>query len=176
MRWRVLLARERPHLVGLQEVSRWSVAPLGADGSLGAERVLVDFLPILLDALEHAGCPYDAHAVNENFSGAMPVSDTEWMSLVGANATLVRRDAGVEVVGERTAAFDAGHEMVTGIDGVRFPIARSWGSVDVLVDDAPLRFVNTHTEAYDDRVRDAQRDEVLAVCAGRTDPPCWSGT
>jgi hypothetical protein len=171
----LLLARERPHLVGLQEVARWSVSPLGADGSLAAERMLVDFLPVLLDALERASCPYDAHAVNENFSGAMPVSDTEWMSLVGANVTLVRRDAGVEVAGEQTAVFDAAHEIVTGIDGVRFPIARSWGSVDVLVDDASLRFVNTHTEAYDGRVRDAQRDEVLAFCAGTDGPAVLAG-
>ena len=165
-----LLARERPHLVGLQEVSRWAVAPIGLDGSLGEERVLVDFLPALLDALDAAGCPFDALVVNENFAGAMPVSDTEWMSLVGANVTLVRRDAGVEVLGGTTGEFAAGHEVVTGIDGVSFPIVRSWGSLDVRVDGAALRFANTHTEAYDGRVRDAQRDELLAHCDEASTP------
>jgi hypothetical protein len=159
-----LLARERPHLVGLQEVSRWAVAPIEPDGSLGQERVLVDFLPALLQALDDAQCPFDAHVVNENFAGAMPVSDSEWMSLVGANVTLVRRDAGVEVLGGATGDFAVGHEVVTGIDGMRFPILRSWGSLDVRVDGVAMRFANTHTEAYDARVRDAQRDEMLAHC------------
>ena len=93
----------------------------------------------------------------------MPVSPTEWMGVTGANVTLVRDD--VEVVGERTAPFATRHVVATAIDGVAFPVVRSWGSVEVRVDGTALRFVNTHTEAYDARVRDAQRDEVLAAHA-----------
>ena len=156
-----VLARERPHLVGLQEVARWTLAPLAADGSLGAERVLVDFLPTLLAALDEAGCRYAAHADNENFSGAMPVSPTEWMGVTGANVTLVRDD--VEVVGEVTAPFASRHVVVTALEGVSFPVVRSWGRVEVRVGGTALRLVNTHTEAYDARVRDAQRAEVLAA-------------
>jgi hypothetical protein len=170
-----LLARERPHLVGLQEVSRWTVSPIRPDGSPGRERVVVDFLPALLRALDVAGCPFDVHVLNENFAGAMPVSETEWMSLVGANVTLVRRDSGVEVVGSATGSFAAGHEVVTDIEGVRFPIVRSWGSLDVRVDGAAMRFANTHTEAYDARVRDAQRDELLAHCAEAGTPVALVG-
>ena len=131
---------------------------------MGRERVIVDFLPALLQALEDAGCPFDAHVVNENFAGGMPVSDTEWISLTGANVTLVRRDAGVEVLGGATGEFAVGHEVATGIDGVQFPIVRSWGFLDVRVDGAAMRFANTHTEAYDACVRDAQRDDILARC------------
>ena len=85
------------------------------------------------------------------------------MSVSGANVTLVRRDGPVEVVGEATGTYDAGYRVVTGIDGVAFPIERGWGRVDVRVDGRPLRCVNTHTEAYDGPVRDAQRDEVIAA-------------
>jgi endonuclease/exonuclease/phosphatase family metal-dependent hydrolase len=155
-----LLARERPDLVGLQEVSRWVLTPAG-----GAEQVLADFLPALLDELEQAGCAYDAHAVNANFGGAMPVSETEWAGLSGANVTLVRRDSAVEVVGEDSATYANGHQVVTSVQGVSFPIARSWGRVDVRVEGRPVRFVNTHTEAYDGPARDAQRDELLAATA-----------
>jgi len=165
-----LLARERPHLVGLQEVARWSATPVSPNGSLGEERTVVDFLPVLLTALDDAGCPFDAHVVNENFAGAMPVSNVEWMGLVGANATLVRRDAGVEVLTGETSTLSAGYEVVTGIDAVRFPIARSSGSIDVRVEGSPLRFVNVHTEAYDAGVRDAQRDEVLSRCERAESP------
>ena len=154
-----VLAREQPDLVGLQEVSRWTSGPSGF------ERVDVDFLPTLLAAAEAVGTGYDAHVVNENFTGAMPVSADEWVGLVGANVTLVRRDGPVEVVGEATETYVTGFDVVTGIDGVTFPIARSWGRVDVRVDGATLRFVNTHTEAYDGPARDAQRDECLRANA-----------
>jgi Endonuclease/Exonuclease/phosphatase family len=168
-----VLARERPHLVGLQEVARWTSSPLAPDGSLGDERVLVDFLPTLLAALDEAGCRYAAHAVNQNFSGAMPVSVSEWMGVTGANVTLVRGD--VEVLGERTAPFETRHVVVTAVDGVSFPVVRSWGSVEVRVAGSVVRFVNTHTEAYDARVRDEQRDEVLAAHADPAVPTVLVG-
>jgi endonuclease/exonuclease/phosphatase family metal-dependent hydrolase len=168
-----VLARERPHLVGLQEVARWTLAPLAPDGSLGDERVLVDFLPTLLAALQDTGRRYVAHAVNENFSGAMPVSASEWMGVTGANAVLVRDD--VEVVDERTAPYETRHVVVTAVDGVSFPVVRSWGGVEARIDGARLRFVNTHTEAYDARVRDAQRDEVLAAHADTAAPSVLVG-
>ena len=155
-----LLARERPDLVGLQEVSRW--VSTGPDG----EHVLVDFLPTLLDALKTAGCGYDAHARSAAFGGALPVSGTEWVSLAGANVTLVRRDGPVRVSAEATGTFAADYRVVTGIDRVTFPIERGWGRVDVRVAGRPLRFVNTHTEAWDRPVRDAQRDEAVAATDG----------
>lgn len=155
-----LLARERPDLVGLQEVSRWVLTPVS-----GTEQVLADFLPVLLAELEQAGCAYDPQAVNTNFGGAMPVSRTEWVGLTGANVTLVRRGSAVEVVGEACATFANSHRVVTAVEGVAFPIVRSWGRVDVRVEGRPVRFVNTHTEAYDGPARDAQRDEVLAATA-----------
>ena len=99
----------------------------------------------------------------------MPLEDG-WVSLLGSIATLVRRGGPVEVVGEATATFDASFDFVTGIDGFTFPVERGWGRVDVLLDGRPLRFVNTHTEAYDVPVRDAQRDELLAAHDGGEDP------
>jgi hypothetical protein len=156
-----LLAPERPDLVGLQEVARWTVAPLDEDGVAGPEQTFVDFRHELLGALAAAGCAYDACAVNENFAGALPVSERELFGVVGANVTHVRRDSPVQVVAERTGAFAAGHHVATGIEGIGFPIVRSWGAVDVRVDGVPVRFLNTHTEAYDPAVRDAQCKELL---------------
>lgn len=156
-----LLARERPDLVGLQEVTRWAVATQQADGSLGTERTLADFQPALVEALEAAACAYDVHVVNESFSGAMPVPGAEWLSVAGANVTLVRH--GLEVLHEASAPFTKSLDLVTGFDGLTFPVARSWGRVDVRVDGLPMRFVNAHTEAWDTTIRDAQRDELIAL-------------
>ena len=160
-----ILARERVDLVGLQEMSRWTSTPPD-----GEEEVLVDFLPTLLAELAATGAAYDAYAVNPNFGGALPVDGEGVFTLSGANVTLVRRDGPAEVVAEATGTYDAGLDVPTGIAGVTFPVVRGWGRVDVRVAGRPLRFVNTHTEAYDGPVRDAQRDEVLAANAD-TDAP-----
>ena len=162
-----VLARERPDLLGLQEVARWTTSP---DGTAAGERVLVDFLPTLLDALERAGCGYAAHVAVQSFAGALPVADGGWTGVAGANVTLVRRGAPVEVVAGHTGTFEHVHRVATGLDGVGFPVVRGWGSLDVLVEGRPLRFVNTHTEAYDAGARDAQRDELIAR-TGDTDAP-----
>ncbi len=158
-----LLARARPDLVGLQEVARWTRAPVREDGSLGPEEPVVDFLPLLLAALEAAGCRYDAHAVNENFTGGLPQPDGAWVGVTGANVTLVRADGPVRVTAARTAEFSRTFDLETGLPGVSFPVRRSWGSLDVELHGRRLRFVNTHTEAHDPATRDAQRDELLAA-------------
>jgi len=146
-----LLVREQVDLVGLQEVTVW----------MRNDTVVSDFQGELLDALAELDAPYDVHAAGANFSGSGPIAEGEEMSLQGHNAILVRRGAGIRVEAERTGDFDAALIVPTRFGA--FGIARSWGWVDVLVDEEPLRFVNTHTEAYDVATRDRQRDELLTV-------------
>ena len=163
-----LLVREQVDVVGLQEVTRWATAPVSAEGAAGPEEVVVDFLPVLVDALAAAGSPYDVHAVNHNFAGGLPVGGS-WMSIQGANAILVRRGGSFTVTAERTGIFATGFAVATGLEGVNFPITRSWGWVEGELDGGRFRFVNTHTEAYDAATRDAQRDELLDAIG---DPGC----
>lgn len=161
-----ILAREQVDVVGLQEVSRWATAPVSPEGTLGPEELLADFLPALLAALAAAGTPYDVHAVNRSFAGGLPV-DGRWMSVDGANATLVRQGGRFTVTAERTGEFAARHAVRTGLDGVTFPIVRSWGVVEGSVAGGRVVVANTHTEAYDAATRDAQRDELVALLGGR---------
>jgi endonuclease/exonuclease/phosphatase family metal-dependent hydrolase len=163
-----VLARESPDLVGLQEVSRWTSGAAGAE-----EQVLVDTLPVLLAELDRLGCPYDAHAVAPAFGGSLPVSQTRVMRLSGATAVLVRRGGPVVVRAERSGTFAARLEVRTPVPGVVFPVVRGWSAVDLRLrgDGRSLRFLTTHTEAYDAGVRDAQRDELLALEAGAGDVP-----
>lgn len=144
-----LLVEADVDLVGLQEVTTWT-----RGGAL-----VCDFRAELLDALAEAGGHYDVHAVNENYSG----SGAD-MTILGANLILVRR--GIDVLGEATGVFSAGLTVPTPMGEVR--IARSWGWVDVAVhlgggEGRRLRFATTHTEAYDEGVRNAQRDDLLAM-------------
>lgn len=166
-----LLVEEGVEVVGLQEVSRLTSTPLGdgADapdpaGPAGPE-VLADYLPTLLAALEEQGAAFDVHAADVSFDGGLPVGD-RWMQVTGSNVLLVRRDVGLEVVAERTGRFATAAELQLAVGGLTFPVRRGWGSIDVVREGARVRLLNTHTEAWDARVRDAQRDELLEVAAG----------
>ena len=164
-----LLARALPDVVGLQEVARWTRTTLLTDGSR-TEEVWCDFLAELLRALDDAGTPYDAHAVSRSFRGGTALSDTEEMSVVGANITLVRRGSGVVVTGERAGEFTDLLAIPTGIAGLVFPVHRSWGRLDATVDGRAFSVVNTHLEAYDAPTRTAQRDELLELLDDRRAP------
>jgi endonuclease/exonuclease/phosphatase family metal-dependent hydrolase len=160
-----VLAREAPHLVGLQEVARWSSRST-ADGPT---EVLADFLPTLLDALADRGLRYDVRASAPAFGGAMPV-DGGWMRLEGRDVTLLRADAGVRVLSERTGEYAARHAVDTGVPGVTFPVVRGWGRVDVEVDGASLVCVNTPLAAGAPGVRAAPRAELLTALADASAP------
>jgi endonuclease/exonuclease/phosphatase family metal-dependent hydrolase len=154
-----ILAREEVDVVGLQEVTRWE-----SDGDL-----VVDFLPLIVQACTDLGSPYDVHAVSHSFAGGLPV-DGRWMSIAGADVVLVRQGGPFTVTGERTASYRRSLDVPTGIDGVTFPITRGWGAVDATVDGRAVLFATTHTEAYDASVRDTQRDELLAALADAPGP------
>lgn len=157
-----ILVRERVDVVGLQEVARWCRTAAGADGGEHAE-VWLDFLTELLGALAAAGAGYEAHACTANFRGGAAVPGEGAMSVQGHNVILVRRGSGVRVTDERTGDFATSLDIPTGMPALVLNVARSWGWVDVEVGGRPLRFVNTHLEAWDDAVRTAQRDELLAA-------------
>lgn len=152
-----ILVREQVDVVGLQEVACWST-----DGGVpGSEpKAWLDFLDVLVAALSRAGAAYDVHAVTTNFRGGAALGE-ETMSVLGHNVILVRKGSGVRVVDERTGDFTHSLDILTQMSDLVLNVARSWGWVDVEVRGRRLRFVNTHTEAWDEKTRDAQRDELL---------------
>ena len=165
-----ILARERVDLVGPP-----GDVPLDTTPPDGEEQVLVDFLPTLLAELDAAGAPYDAHAVNPNFGGACRST--------ARACSRCRRERHAGAPWRPGRRRRRGHRDVR--RGARrphrhrrrhVPGVRGWGRVDVRVAGRPVRFVNTHTEAYDGPVRDAQRDEVLAANATPTHRWSWWAT
>lgn len=159
-----LLVRAQVDVVGLQEVARWTRAPRTGDGA-GQHTVVIDFLGELLDALDVAGVSFSAHAMNPNFRGGGAVSAEEEMAVLGHNVVLVRRTPALRVTAEGTGDFTARLDIPTGMPELVLAVQRGYGWVDLAVDGRAVRVVNTHTEAYDPKIRDAQRDELLATLA-----------
>ncbi len=157
-----LLARERPDLVGLQEVCTWT-----ADGvalwDAGAE---------LLDALEAAGEPYDLVVTQPSFAGTGPVSfptsSVQQLRLGGSNAILRRQRSAVRV--EQTTMGHFASAMSTLLLGTTpVSITRGWCAARCRVPDertgaeVAFTFVDTHTEANDETARHSQHEELTAA-------------
>jgi endonuclease/exonuclease/phosphatase family metal-dependent hydrolase len=158
-----LIVRERVDLVGLQEVCTWA-----ADGA-----TLWDFQADLLAALETAGEAYDVVVEQSTFRGTGAVTpegrDPVSLHLAGSNVILRRRTSPVVVLATDSGIFDEALTLPALGQG-EVAITRGWCRAQCLVDDHHLDFVNTHTEAHDQRSREGQRDELLRALSARSVP------
>jgi endonuclease/exonuclease/phosphatase family metal-dependent hydrolase len=164
------IAKARPDVVGLQEVTRWTTYAYDPQsGEVSSPTVRYDFLALLLDALADHGVRYRevAGATADNFSSApIPVLTggafpTTAVQLEDRDVILAR--AGVTTRNARSGNFETILEPpVSPIE-----IERGWGSVDVRTKLARYRFVNSHLEAFEDPVlegiRVAQVGELFAA-------------
>jgi endonuclease/exonuclease/phosphatase family metal-dependent hydrolase len=164
------IAKARPDVVGLQEVTRWTTYAYDPQsGEVSSPAVRYDFLALLLDALADRGVRYRevAGATADNFSSApIPVLTggafpTTAVQLEDRDVILAR--AGVNTRNAQSGNFD------TILEPPFSPIAieRGWGSVDVRTKLARYRFVNSHLEAFEDPllegIRVAQVAELFAA-------------
>ncbi|WP_261568842.1 endonuclease/exonuclease/phosphatase family protein [Frankia gtarii] len=160
-----LLARQRPDVLGLQEVALWKEGPIG-----GPLRTTVDYLPILLKALEKYGLNYEVAAENTNFSGQLPISATRQVSFTDHDAILVRTDT----PGRWRVSHSESHEYVARLTvptaAGPFTIPYGWSAVDVTARGRTVRVANTHLEPTSPQIRNAQANELHAALATAAHP------
>ncbi len=129
------IGRERPHVVGLQEVSVIDIDLTG----LGLPVVVhLDFLAILQAKLAERGLHYEVAARVQNIVAA-PLPG---ISLVDYDAMLVDAD--------RVAVTSSGGQNFTANVGVVAPgveLKRGWVWARVTIGGEPYTFVSTHAEA-----------------------------
>lgn len=151
------IARDRPHVVGLQEVS-----DLGIDlRALGLPiNIQLDFLPILLAELGARGLNYQAAAVVQNFTAA-PLPG---ISLTDSDVMLVDADRVVVTPGSirgTTFALNLG-PVAPGVT-----LARGWVALEGTVDGWTHTFISTHLESGGqpglDLLRAGQIQEIVAA-------------
>jgi endonuclease/exonuclease/phosphatase family metal-dependent hydrolase len=150
------IARARPHVVGLQEVSTIDISlpPLGVE-------VHLDFLPVLLAELQSRGLNYDVAARVRNIDA----SPFPGVSLIDEDAILVDRRR-VAVRETNGARFSANLGPVA--PGV--VLARGWVTAAVTIEKRAYTIASTHLESGDapglDQLRAAQAAELVQVIAG----------
>jgi endonuclease/exonuclease/phosphatase family metal-dependent hydrolase len=173
------LAREKPDLVGLQEVAKWRSGPVelppGPVGVPNATHVDADYLAILLRALKQAGSPYRAVAVQEESDVEVPsflgnpfegtMTDAEDIRVTISDVVLKRVGSDVRIL--ESGGGQYGAKLQVDLAGVPLSFVRGFAWVNAKVDGRKFRFITTHLEAFGSALALAQAQELLAGPAAR---------
>jgi len=144
------IARYKPQVVGLQEVSTYYIQTPGdfmQGNPVQANNLVIDFYTVLNEALQARGMEYDAFTVN-NANIEVPMinpSSPTYLSdirLVDHDVILVRK--GHDAVQVLNGNYQA--QLTLDLAGIPVSFSRGYLAVDVDVDGTDYRFVNTHLE------------------------------
>lgn len=165
----------KPDLVGLQEVALWRTAPVNFEvltKGPSATTVRYDYLAELLAELNKGPDRYEVVVVQDEFDLEAP-GDEDGNPETGPfgadingrltmrDVILSRRGAGVDTVHAQGANFAT--NLVVPVAGVPVTVKRGWTATDARVRGSGwFRFVNTHLEAFQPLIRQAQAAELVA--------------
>ena len=153
----------QPHLIGLQEISlirKQSPGDRITGGTVPAEEVTIDFLQILMSALQAEGLNYQVAAQVENLDIEMPMfTDTgiDDIRLTDYDVILSRSDVVV------SRPMSANYTNALTIEMLGLEVQRGYAAVDATVAGVTYRFVNTHLEAFAEENRVAQAQELVDI-------------
>lgn len=162
------IARERPHVVGLQEVSNLGV---NLPPEFGFPAMQADFLAGLLQALAARGLSYETVS-NLNFS----------FSLLGGGITLADRDvmlvrSGLPILAQANGTFSC-PPLCIPISGLG-TLSRGWVRATTTIGSRTVTFVSTHPESGDSpqigMLRAGQMQELAASLASVSGPVVLMG-
>jgi endonuclease/exonuclease/phosphatase family metal-dependent hydrolase len=174
------ILRAKPDLVGLQEVALWRTAPPSLTpvltGTPTASTVRYDYLAELLAELNRGPDRYEVVVVQNEFDLEAPadengvagdgpnpaIADAEINGrLTMRDVVLARTSGGVQTKNPQSANFTT--NLVVPVAGVPITVKRGWTAVDAKVRGTGwFRFVNTHLEAFQPLIRQAQAAELVA--------------
>ncbi len=165
-----LIKDYQPHLIGLQEISlirRQIPGDLILGGTVQAEEVVLDFLNILMDALQAEGLNYQVAAKIENMDIEMPMfTDTGIVDVRSTDYDVILSRSDVEI----SRPMSANYENALTIEMIGFDVKRGYAAVDATVSGTTYRVVNTHLESLTEENRVAQTQELVDILFGETLP------
>ena len=161
----------QPALIGMQEVTLFRSGPVGDPAP--AETVQLDYLQLLLNALEGRGLHYAPVVVTQEFDAELPgflaPGVLQDMRLTDRDVILARTDLPswqMSLSNVQEGHFVTNVQLPIGESGEVFTLLRGWNSVDVQLLGQDLRFLNAHVETPDnplfEAVQIAQAAEVVA--------------
>jgi endonuclease/exonuclease/phosphatase family metal-dependent hydrolase len=131
------IAQTQPDLVGLQEVTTWSVGG----------NVRYDMLQELLTALHDLGEDYLPVLVVDEFQLAAPLPDfVTIVQCIDHDVILARAASEMELSNINQGRFSVILQLPTALGTIDIP--RGWGSVDVSLHGESFRFIVSHLENY----------------------------
>ncbi len=173
------ISKTRPHLIGLQEMSKFYIQSPGdmADGGMTpATDLFLDFFEILMEAIEAKGLDYEMAAMVKNANVELPmitgVDDLgnytfDDIRIEDHDVILVRSD--VNYSNPVAVNYDS---MLVVEPSIGLVIPRGYVKVNAQVGEISLVFANTHIEAaplvnlrlaQTTQLLDAVKDETLPV-------------
>jgi endonuclease/exonuclease/phosphatase family metal-dependent hydrolase len=158
------IARNRPHVVGLQELSLIRIQTLGDFQPFNATDTVVDFLSVLQAALAARGLHYTAYVIPETdvelpmLTGFDPNTGPTFsdIRLNDYDALLIHADLPVANVAS------ANYVNLAPLFGP-LPILRGWIAADVTVGGTTVRVLSTHLEAGNPTFSGPQAGELVAM-------------
>jgi len=158
------IAKTRPDLIGLQEVTVLSTGPY-----LKPPTVVVDSaLEVLLRSLGERGLHYAPVAVQKNAQVVLPAFGEEGLidvGLIDYDVILARTDLPVsefKLQNVQQGHFSEGATLNFAVGTTSIPFLRGWISVDAKLRGKSYRFVTTHLETFSPDYQAAQTNELLA--------------
>jgi Endonuclease/Exonuclease/phosphatase family len=141
------IARERPHLVALQEagILRSGFVPITSPPT-PVPTVDEDQLALLLAELDRLGHPYHPVAIVPNLDAQAPSSTGKSVRITDRTAILARGGDDIKLSNAQVQEFLAISAFPTPLPGVVIPNLRGWASVDVKVNGREFRLITTHLE------------------------------
>ncbi len=132
------IRRTKPDLIGLQEV-----ADIALTDPQGNRLVDLDYLAILLQALDDQGLPYEVGATVNNFDGSLPAGPGLTASITDRDVILYRTKT-TTISNPIGTNYTASAKIPFGETSLNF--LRGYTSVDATVRGREVRFINTHFE------------------------------
>jgi endonuclease/exonuclease/phosphatase family metal-dependent hydrolase len=151
------IAKAKPDLVGLQEVTIWRTGPKSDPAP--ATTVRYDYLALLRKALGKAHAPYRVVADRRGLNVEGPTDRGVDVRITLGDVILARK--GVRTRHARSGEFAHQLNFPTPALGNVNP-ARTWNSVDATLRGRTIHFVNAHLEAYSPDIRLEQARELVA--------------
>ena len=161
-----------PHIIGLQEISLLRLQSPGdrLTGGEPAEEVVLDFLQILMDALQAEGLNYQVAAKVQNFDVEMPMSadgsftNYEDIRLTDFDVILTRADVTVS----RPTTMN--YVSTFSVEALFLEAPRGYVAIDATVSGRTYRVINTHLESFLKEIRVAQAQELIDALHNETLP------